>query len=61
MNNLEKLIQRKQKLLNELDKVYEQIALEKTLLQKSYREGIENKSSSDFEKRVRAKFRIGLK
>lgn len=33
MNNLEKLFQKKQRLLNELDKVSEQIAIEKIQLQ----------------------------
>ena len=58
MNNLEKLIQRKQKLLKELDKISEQIALEKILLQKADNGGSGRESSSDFEKRLRAKFRI---
>ena len=33
MNNLEKLLQKKQRLLNELDKIYELIAIEKIQLQ----------------------------
>lgn len=56
---LEKLILKKEKLLRELDKVSEQIATERILLQESTNgRGIGRKSPTDFEKRVRAKFRI---
>ncbi len=57
MNNLEKLLQKKQRLLNELDKISELIAIEKIQLQNDGG-GIGRKSSTDFEKRVRAKFKI---
>lgn len=57
MNNLEKLLQKKQRLLKELDKVSELIALEKIQLQNDGG-GIGRKSSTDFEKKVRAKFKI---
>ena len=52
---LEKLLEKKKRLLKELDKVSEQIATEKIQLQN---DGIGRKSSTDFEKRVRAKFKI---
>ena len=57
MNNIEKLLQKKQSLLKELDKITEQIALEKIQLQNDGG-GIGRKSSTDFEKKVRAKFKI---
>ena len=54
---LEKLLEKKKRLLKELDKVSELIALEKIQLQNDGG-GIGRKSSTDFEKRVRAKFKI---
>ena len=54
---LEKLLEKKKRLLKKLDKVYELIALEKIQLQNDGW-GIGRKSSTDFEKRVRAKFKI---
>jgi hypothetical protein len=62
MNNLEKLLQKKQRLLKELDKVSEQIAIEKIQLQNDSG-GIGRKSPAifdkkEFEKKVRSKFRI---
>ena len=58
---LEKLIHRKEKLLKELDKISDQIALEKIQLQESEvrSTGIGRKSSTSFENKVRAKFKIG--
>ena len=55
---LEKLLQKKKRLLKELDKVSELIAIEKIQLQNDDGGGIGRKSSTDFEKRVRAKFKI---
>ena len=62
MNNLEKLLQKKQRLLKELDKIYELIAIEKIQLQDDSG-GIGRKSPAifdkkEFEKKVRAKFKI---
>ena len=62
MNNLEKLLQKKQRLLKELDKVSELIAIEKIQLQNDSG-GIGRKSPAifdkkEFEKKVRAKFKI---
>ena len=62
MNNIEKLLQKKQRLLKELDKVSEQIAIEKIQLQNDSG-GIGRKSPAifdekEFEKKVRAKFKI---
>ncbi|MDQ1859266.1 hypothetical protein [Chryseobacterium sp. WLY505] len=54
---LEKLIEKKARLLKELEKVSEMIALEKIQLQESSgRTG--RKSSAGFEKMARAKFKI---
>ena len=56
---LEKLLQKKERLLKELDKVSDQIATERIQLNESTNgRGIGRKSPTDFEKRVRAKFRI---
>ena len=55
---LEKLLEKKKRLLKELDKVSELIAIEKIQLQNDDGGGIGRKSSTDFEKRVRAKFKI---
>lgn len=57
MNNLEKLIEKKHRLLKELDKVSDLIAIEKIQLQNDGG-GIGRKSSANFEKRARAKFKI---
>ena len=62
MNNIEKLLQKKQSLLKELDKITEQIALEKIQLQNDGG-GIGRKSPAIFDKkefeiRVRSKFKI---
>ena len=54
---LEKLLEKKKRLLKELDKVSEQIATEKIQLQNDGG-GIGRKSLTDFKKRVRAKFKI---
>lgn len=50
MNNLEKLLQKKQRLLKELDKVSEQIAIEKIQLQNDSG-GIGRKSPAIFDKK----------
>ena len=57
---LSNLLKKKAKLLKDLDKVSEQIALEKIQLQESEVQsgGVGIKSSVLFEKRVRAKFKI---
>lgn len=62
MNNLEKLLQKKQRLLKELDKVSELIAIEKIQLQNDGG-GIGRKSPAifdkkEFERKVRSKFKI---
>lgn len=57
MTSIDLLIKKKERLLKELDKVSEQIALEKIQLQDTAA-GIGRKSSSSFEKKVRAKFKI---
>lgn len=54
---LEKLLQKKARLLKELDKISDQIAIEKIQLQE-VSGGIGRKSPTNFEKRARAKFRI---
>jgi|GEM_PF-3639087 len=54
---LEKLLQKKARLLKDLDKISEQIALEKIQLQ-DVGGGIGRKSSADFERKARAKFKI---
>ena len=59
MSELEKLLQKKERLLKELDKISDQIATERIQLNESnHSGGIGRKSTADFEKRVRAKFRI---
>ena len=57
---LELLLKKKERLLKELDKISEQIAFERIQLQESEVNGggMGVKSSSNFEKRVRAKFKI---
>lgn len=54
-DNLNKLITKKDKLLKQLEIVYEQIALERILLDQSISI---TKKEMDFESKVRNKFRI---
>jgi len=54
---LEKLLNKKERLLKELDKIYEQIALEKLNIQNS-NDNLKNVNPNEFEKKVRAKFKI---
>jgi len=55
---LEKLLEKKARLLKELDKISDQIALERIQLQEVDGGGTGRKSTTVFEKRTRAKFRI---
>lgn len=55
---LEKLLEKKARLLRELDKISDQIATEKIQLQDVNSGGLGRKSTTVFEKRVRAKFKI---
>ncbi len=58
---IESLLKRKEKLLKELDKISDQIAVERIQLQESegHRSGgVGKKSSASFERKARAKFRI---
>lgn len=55
---LEKLLEKKARLLKELDKISDQIAIDKIQLQDVNSGGIGRKSTTVFEKRARAKFRI---
>lgn len=59
-NSLDILIKKKERLLSELDKISNQIAVEKIQLQESEVRsgGVGQKSSTSFEKKVRAKFKI---
>ncbi|MFP3593968.1 hypothetical protein [Chryseobacterium sp. SIMBA_038] len=54
---LDKLLKKKERILRELDKVYEQIALEKLNIQNS-NDNLINLNPDNFEKKVRAKFKI---
>ncbi|MDV3774549.1 hypothetical protein CMU14_15860 [Elizabethkingia anophelis] len=60
MFSLDLLLKKKDKLLKELDKVSEQIAIEKIQLQESEdrNRGVGVKSSVSFDKKVRTKFQI---
>lgn len=57
-----KLEQKKQRLINELEKVIKQIAIEEDIQHQSMQNGASSvgteKARSDFEKRIRAKYRI---
>jgi len=58
--NIEKLHQKKQRLFNELEKVIKAIAIQEDIQHqaKSGARTGKQKTSSDFEKEVRSKFRI---